>query len=176
MEMWRREDIQPICDEKSRASHTAKHLYAPRERWQDIIVDLGDARQRALKPGCCTEASIKKYNNFNAECHQHLLRDHDRFYCPKYMEALECAESSGLFRRMKPPTSTQGPTMKQDWTFVSQEGVMVRVREVGVENRPKVMSAYRPRLSPQEKHPTSQTFFDEAVRKLNDKTSWYCGG
>lgn len=179
MENWTLDDIKPMQCKKSKINHVTKHLYAAAERWSDIIPELGDGYQKAMEQGQCTHADLdsrNNNNNINQPCEDHILQDHDEFYCPKYMEELRKAVALENYVRVKPPKTSGNPTKKQDWRFVGPEGVLIGVREVGRSNTPEVKTAYRPTLDREEENPTSQTFFKAAVRKLNDKTSWFYGG
>ncbi|MEC9473209.1 MAG: hypothetical protein VX584_00855 [Actinomycetota bacterium] len=176
MENWTVDDIRPMQGKKSKIQHTTKHLYSAAERWSDIIPELGNGYEKAMKQGRCTHANLKSNNHIKQPCEDHILQDHDEFYCPKYMEELRGAVEREHYVRVKPPKTSGKPTRKQDWRFAGPEGVLVLVREVGKSNTPEVKSAYRPELNSEEENPTPRTFYKEAVRKLNDKTSWFYGG
>jgi hypothetical protein len=156
--------------DRERFAHVAKHLYRPRERWGQVIDGLGDALARALANGCVKALLRGRYpgcKRVSPPCREHVLSDHDHRYAPAYREAIANADTAGRFREL--------PDGRRGWAFVGDRGVYVVVREVGAARTPRVKTAYRA-IPRRPKDPSPEDFFKEAVRKLNDKTSWTEGG
>jgi hypothetical protein len=165
---WKAPDVADMQGERVQFAHVAKHLYAPHEHWDQVILDLGDPRRGAWEAGCPREelrADQPDCYRVCAECRAHLLRDHDEVLAPAYRDAIAEAETSRRFTQID----------RSGWKFVNNQGVTVIVREVGLGRRPEVKTAYRvvPRRGD---GTTPEEFFKAAVRKLRDKASRNGGG
>lgn len=167
---WTAGDVADIQGERAQFAHVAKHLYSARERWEQVVSDLGDALRRARQAGCIHAELRARHPDcwrVSEACRSHVLSDHEAFFAPAYRKALGDAEKADRLGRLG-----DGP---RGWAFVGDGGVMVIVREVGRDHRPEVKTAYRvvPRRS---EGSQPEDFFKAAVRKLRDKTSWGSGG
>lgn len=166
---WKICDIMDMQGERVQFAHVAKHLYNPREHWEQVIPNLGDPRCGAWEAGCSRaelKASYPDCYRVTDRCRQHVLCGHDQVLSPAYREALVEADRSGRLGLLGD---------ERGWAFVGDHGVVVIVREVGRPRRTEVKTAYRvvPRLGEGTK---PENFFKAAVRKLRDKTSWDGGG
>lgn len=166
---WKVDDVADMEGERVQFAHVAKHLYAPRERWSQVVPDLGDPRRRVQEAGCLL-AELRARNpdcyRVSDRCRAVVLEDHDRFLAPAYRRALRDADDHERKGRLDDDARA--------WAFVGDRGVMVIVREVGRSRRPEVKTAYRviPRRG---EGVEPRDFFKAAVRKLRDKTSWKAG-
>lgn len=166
---WKVDDVADMEGDRVRFAHVAKHLYASRERWWQVVPDLGDPLDRCREAGCLL-AELRARNpdcyRVSELCRALVLEDHDRFLAPAYRKALRDAEGHGRQGRLGDDARA--------WAFVGDRGVMVIVREVGQSRRPEVKTAYRV-VPPRGEATNSEDFFKAAVRKLRDKTSWKVG-
>lgn len=166
---WRADDVRSMEGDRVQFAHVARHLYNEKERWEQTVPGLGDAHGRACAAGCVTavlNAPRPDCYLTSEACRAHVLSDHDRLLAPTYRRELYAGDEAGRFGQLN-----DGP---RGWAFVGDGGVFVIVREIGKQRRPEVKTAYR--VVPRGKAPTLEAFFDEAVRKLRDKSSWKGGG
>ena len=167
---WRAPDVHSMQSERVQFAHVARHLYKARERWDQVVPDLGDVLQRALAADCIRPVlNAKNPDCYRASdcCRAHVLRDHDEILAPAYhqqMASAEAAERVGHLRK--------GP---RGWALVGDLGVYVVVRVVGPERHPEVKTAYRVE-PPVGDGRSSEDYLKAAVRKLRDKSSWKGGG
>ncbi len=164
---WRATEVQPMVSDRVRFHHVARHLYKPREQWDQVIPHLGDARGRAWKAGCAEailEARYPECERALPDCRAHVLRDHDTLLAPAYMEETAHAERAGQVGEFLEEKG-KGP----GWALVGGNGVMVVIRGVGPTRRPEVKSAYRV-VPLRGRRP--EDFLKAALQKLSDKTSW----
>ena len=167
---WRVSDVADMQGEQVQFAHVAKHLYNPREQWQQVVRDLGDPRHGAWEAGCVRSELRAQYpdcDRVTDRCREHVLRDHDEVLAPAYREALRAAQDVGRLGPIVDDTRA--------WVFVGDSGVMVIVREVGRPGLPEVKTAYR-RVPRRSEGREPEDFLKAAVRKLRDKTSWRGGG
>ncbi|MFP2903800.1 hypothetical protein ACLESD_01765 [Pyxidicoccus sp. 3LFB2] len=159
--------MHPMESERVRFDHVAGHLYQPKEKWDQAIPQLGDARGRAWKAGCA-ESLLESPNPdcelAQASCRTHVLRDHDTLLAPTYLGEVARADHLGQAGELE-RRKGKGP----GWAFVGDRGVYVIVREVGPARRPEVKTAYR--VVPW-RGSRPEDFLKAALRKLSDKTSW----
>lgn len=147
--------------------HVARHLYQPKERWEQVIPRLGDARARAWAAGCAEtilDAPNPDCDRAQSSCREHVQRDHDTLLMPAYLKEIEGAEHAGQVGGLP-----DAKGMGRGWAFVGNRGVYVIVREVGPSHRPEVKTAYR--VVPRKGH-QPEDFRKAALRKLRDKTTW----
>lgn len=155
-----------IVDERAQFAHVARHLYCAAERWDHVIPDLGDARERACGAGCARSHLRHRqpdWERASDSCRAHVLNDHDHALAPAYRCELASADAARRYG-----TLAEGP---RGWAFVGDNGVFVIVREVGPARMPEVKTAYRI-PPPRSGLGRPEDFFKTAVRKLRDKSSW----
>lgn len=150
--------------EEVRFHHVAKHLYQPAEQWDQVIPNLGDARERAWKAGCAERTLESEHPDLKdalPSCTAHVLRDHDLLLKPAYMAEISSADQAG-----RAGSYANDP---RAWAFVGDKGVFVIVRETGSQHRPEVKTAYRIKSW---RSQLPEAFFKRATAKLRDKTGW----
>lgn len=165
---WSADEVHPMEGERVQFAHVARHLYETEERWELVVPELGDARGRAWKAGCAPtvlEAPHPDCYVASQSCRTHVLGDHDRLLAPAYKRELCSADAANRFGHLDDD--------RRGWAFVGDGGVLVIVRETGPGRRPEVKTAYR--VVPRGKARGPEDFFKEAVRKLQDKSSWKDG-
>lgn len=146
-----------------RDRHVLKHLYRRSERWDMLFPDLPPGlRRRALDAGCaCIDevqrGSERRYR-IPEEGRARLREDHDRWYLPGYMDAIETAQAAG--RVFESGT---------DRLFLAGDnGVLVIARQGRGGKHPRVVTAYRNVQGDPEQR-TQQDFVDEVHRLWKDK-------
>lgn len=162
-------EILDMQGERSQFQHVIKHLYNPRERWQQVVSCGHQPLQAAWAAGC-SEAELDRgwpdEQRVSASCLAHVLLDHERYLAPAYRASLAEAEAAGRVGSDRKDA--------QAWFFVGDRGVVVVVRCVSDLPSPVVKTAYR--VTSKRGQGTPKAFFKRAVRKLRDKTSWSGGG
>lgn len=166
---WTVADVLEIEDDLRRFQHVVDHLYSLGEAWVQVVPAIGNPRKRARCAGC--RDGILKRSDFRSareDCRRHVLSDHDSHYAPAYRRSLEAAQAHGR----------HGETTEKraGWCFVGDSGEFVIVRLGGpAGSQPIVRTAYR--VTPTRRGgKETRDFFERAVRKLRDKTSWRGGG
>lgn len=171
-------EVLPIAAPESRFSHVIKHLHSARERWDMIVEDLPiDLLMEAERAGCDRDEMRHKvagYFSVCDGCRAHILQDHDRYYEPAYLHAVESGGNCG--------SVGQAPAVPDAIFIVGQNGVytvLKPTRSSGPGPRLKqlsVVTAYRirPRV-PSGCNLVAQDFLDAALDKLQDKTDWKLG-
>lgn len=149
----------------SRIKHVVNHLYVLRERWDLAIPDMPtDLRRKARQAGC-RSADIEPRSGFHSiceACRLHVLADHERWYLPAALSAVESALMSGHFGRLQ---TRQGPRE----IFIGASAVLVLTHPPDAEGILSLVTAYRD--PPSGRSPSNEEFHAKAVRKLRDKTS-----
>jgi hypothetical protein len=169
---WSARDVHPMELDQVRFHHVARHLYQPRERWEQVIPGLGDARSRAWTAGCAPallDARHPDCEQVLPACRAHVLQDHDTLLAPAYLKEVASADQVGQAGALQEEKG-KGP----GWAFVGDKGVMVIVREVGPSRRPEVKTAYRVKPKRGEGR-RPEDFLKAALRKLSDTTPWKGG-
>jgi hypothetical protein len=154
----------------SRFGHVIKHLYCRAERWDLAITALSPTLTTDAESSGCPRALLRhpepSYRDACASCLEHVLRDHDHLLAPAYRAALSTAASAGRFGDWNADERCQQ-------AFVGDNGVFVIAKSASRNRQRHVATAYRviPRGTPAGKV-TARDFFDQAVRKLRDKTTF----
>jgi hypothetical protein len=168
---WPDGGVLPMRDERSRFQHVVKHLYQPRERWEQVVT-CGGARARAEAWAAgCAPAVLDRRHPDPADCApacvQHVLDDHDRHLQPAYLAAIESGVAAARVRALP-----KAPGRGLGWLIVGDLGVSVVVRLVRRRDA-EVKTAYR--VVPRGRGRRPEDFRYAAVLKLRDKSS-YKGG
>lgn len=151
----------------ARFDHVRRHLYNEPERWRDIVPDLPTPASARARAAGCSERAMGRgrvhIERVPPACVDQVLADHDEFYEPAYRSAVETACERG---RLAP--AEEAPRNKL--RAVGDNGVFLFLRRnrsgaVWVSSAIRV----RPRGT---KRPSRTDFFNAAVRKLRDTTSW----
>ena len=151
----------------ARFEHVRRHLYNEPERWRDIVDGLPvPASARARAAGCSDRAMGRgrvHVERLPPACIEQVLEDHDEYYEPAYRAALETACERG---RIAPAIEDARSKLRA----VGDNGVFLYLRR-NRSGAAWVSSAIRvrPRGTPR---PSRRDFFNAAVRKLRDTTSW----
>lgn len=157
-------DIRPMPAGPGQFAHVCKHLYATRERWQQVAPGLPTRpREEARRAGCSAwQLRTPVYRKACDTCRQWLASDHDRFYQPAYRNALENAIATNSWGR-------DHKHERKSEMFVGERGVIVIVNRV--RGRRQISSAYRsvPRGLPPDEH-SPKAFHKQALRRLYDRT------
>lgn len=162
--------IGDILDIGSRFGHVLKHLYCRAERWDMAIHGLSPTLAADAASSGCPRALLRhpepSYRDACPRCLQHVLGDHDHLLAPAYRDALSTAASAGRF-------GSWTADERRQQAFVGDNGVFVIVKSASRSRPRHVATAYRviPRGAPADQT-TAKDFFDQAVRKLRDKTTF----
>ena len=151
----------------ARFDHVRRHLYNEPERWVDVVEALPEPPSvRARAVGCPGYAMGRRRVHIErvpAVCLEQVLRDHDEFYEPAYRSAIETACTSGRVGRALEDKRLKLRGVGDNGVFLYMRGnrsgavwvsSAIRVRPGGCRN------------------PSREDFFNAAVRKLRDTTSW----
>lgn len=149
----------------TRFGHVVSHLYMARERWDLAIADLPSNYRRRAREGGCRPSEIEPRSGYHSACEPcrlHVLADHDDWYLPAALAAVESALPAGHVGRLQ---TRQGPRE----LFVGTNAVQVLTRLPDAHRVQVLVTAYRD--PPSGRAPTNDQFHAKAVRKLRDKTS-----
>lgn len=148
-----------------RFSHVVKHLYVPWERWDLAVPELpGDLRSNAREAGCKSRdlSMYWQWERVGERCREHVLGDHDRYYLPAALDAIQTADESGDHAVVE---TRQG--LRE--LLVGANAVQVFLGIPAREQEHDFITALR--NAPSRKNPTNKDFHKKAVRKLRDKAS-----
>jgi len=103
------------------------------------------------------------------ECQTQIKADHDQFLEPAYRSAIDTASRANRVGRWNGARGEEA--------YVGDNGVLVIVNSDGRFRRKHVSTAYRVRpLGVKLEEASAQDFFEAAVRKLKDRSSFMDGG
>lgn len=149
----------------TRFGHVVSHLYVARERWDLAIPDLPRDPRRRASSWACEPSEVEpraSYHSACEECKGHVLEDHDDWYLPAALSAVETGVQAGHVGEV---STRQGPRE----LFVGANAVQVLTRIPDRRGVHAFATAYRD--PPTSRNPSNAEFHAKAVRKLRDKTS-----
>jgi hypothetical protein len=152
--------------EDARFDHVRRHLYNEPERWGDIVEGLPTPpSKRARAAGCSGRAMGRgrlHIERVSQTCIQQVSLDHDEFLEPAYRSALDTACATGRVGRAHEDEHRKLRAVGDNGVFLFLRGKAATVW---------VSSAIRVRPGGC-RNPSREDFFNSAVRKLRDTTSW----
>lgn len=153
--------------------HVIRHLYAPKERWDQLrISQVQQLRADATRAGCTsTELALAQPSFHSAPkgCRDHVLADYRSHYEPAYWAAIYSAMERQRWGRDRADPDCD--------FFVGDNAVVVMTRRKSglLDGLPRfvVVSARRPWLQARRwQDATQEDFLQQALQDLADQTSY----